>query len=154
VIGAEADVPYPPTWDPEPSLSNAWIMATRGAPFITRWRARIIEAMDGTWSEHSCRLASRLADQYPEEVQVEPQDRFSPFDHTSAGMRSLLEEPLVPEVLERSYSVHLCAHLWWDRNRRDFAHFSACDASESALRRGDTPLARLAQSYLPAHGLF
>jgi hypothetical protein len=154
VIGAEADVDVPSRAAPEPSISNAWIMARPGAPFIARWRAQIIGAMDGTWSNHSCRLAARLAGEFDAEVQVEPQERFSPFAHSPAGMRALLEEPLVPSVLAHTSSVHLCAHLWWSRNRRDFVRFSSCDASEAVLRQADTPLGWLARPYLPAHGLF
>jgi Glycosyltransferase sugar-binding region containing DXD motif len=154
VIGAEADVLYPSRPAPEPSVSNAWIMARAGSPFVARWRNQIIDAMDGTWSNHSCRLAARLANEHPDEVQVEPQERFSPFAHTPAGMRALLEEPLVPSVLAHSTSVHLLAHLWWGRDRRDFARFSSCDASEASLRQADTPLGWLARPYLPAHGLF
>lgn len=154
VIGAEANVESPSGRRAEPSISNAWIMARAGAPFVARWREQIIGAMDGTWSNHSCRLATQLASTHPNEVQVEPQERFSPYAHTPAGMRALLEEPLVPGALAQSTSVHLCAHLWWSRDRRDFARFSACDASEASLRRADTPLGSLARPYLPAHGLF
>jgi hypothetical protein len=154
VIGKEAHVPDPSGRTLEPSVSNAWMMARPGAPFVARWREQIMGAMDGTWSNHSCRLATRLAGQYPDEVQVEPVERFSPYAHTPAGMRALLEEPLVPAALAETTSVHLCAHLWWDRDRRDFVRFSSCDASEAALQRGDTPLATLARPFLPAHGLF
>lgn len=154
VIGEEAPVQHPDAPAPERSLSNALLMAEPAAPFITAWRTQILGAMDGSWSAHSCRLATRLADARPDEVRVEPMSRFSPFAHTPDDIQALLERPLEPGVLDGSASVHLMAHLWWDRDRRDFARFSAQDATEAALRTGSTPLARLAQPYLPDHGLF
>ena len=154
VIGEEAPVQYPDAPAPERSLSNALLMAEPAAPFITEWRAQILGAMDGSWSAHSCRLATRLADARPDQVRVEPMCRFSPFAHTPDGIRALLERPLEPGALDGTASVHLMAHLWWDRDRRDFARFSAPDASEATLRTGATPLARLARPHLPDHGLF
>jgi len=154
VIGREADVTYPESPVAEASLSNALIMAQPGTWFISEWRRRILGAMDATWSGHSCRLATRLTDERPERVHIEPQTRFSPYDHTAAGLRALLEEPWMPTALEATTSVHLMAHLWWHRNRRDFVAFSASDASEAHLRAGDTPLAHLARPFLPSHGLF
>jgi len=61
VIGREADVRYGDAELPEPSMSNALLMAAPGSDFIVEWRRRIFDAMDGTWSGHSCRLATRLA---------------------------------------------------------------------------------------------
>jgi hypothetical protein len=154
VIGREAPVRYPDSEEPEPSMSNALLMARPGSSFITRWRSDIIAAMDGTWSGHSCRLATRLATTAPESVHVEHQASFSPFDHTPQGMRALLEEPMVAGMFDDSYSVHLCAHLWWDQDRTDFSRFSAAGATEAHVRSADTPLAHLARSFLPDHGLF
>lgn len=154
VIGREAPVAYPDTAGPEPSLTNALLLAEPGSAFVAAWRDRILGAMDGTWSGHSCRLATRLAAERPDTVVVVPQARFSPFDHTVEGLRALLEEPLVPGSLDDTWSVHLMAHLWWDRDRRDFTRVSAHDATEHALRTGTTPLAALARPHLPAHGLF
>ena len=154
VIGAEAPVQYPDVSAPEPSVSNALIMSRPESAFITQWRRRIFGAMDATWSGHSCRLATRLANEQPDAVRVEPRARFSPFDHSAAGLRALLEEPMAPGVLDHTTSVHLMAHLWWQRNRRDFVNFSAGDASEAHVRESDTPLAHLVRPHLPAHGLF
>ncbi|HLH29497.1 MAG TPA: glycosyltransferase, partial [Acidimicrobiales bacterium] len=61
VIGREDPVQYPDAPEPEPSVTNALVMARPGAPFIREWRERILGAMDGSWSGHSCRLATRLA---------------------------------------------------------------------------------------------
>ncbi|MGH9028849.1 MAG: glycosyltransferase [Acidimicrobiales bacterium] len=154
VIGREAPVRYPDRPGPEASLTNALVMCRPGAWFVAEWKHRVIDAMDGSWSEHSCRLATRLAVQRPDRIRVEPQDRFSPFDHTRPGLRALLEEPIAPGSLGETSSVHLMAHLWWDRNRRDFVPFSAADATEEHVRTADTPLAHLARPFLPDHGLF
>lgn len=110
--------------------------------------------MDGSWSGHSNRLATRLAAERPSEIRVEPQARFSPFDHTPAGIRALLEQPIVPADLDETSSVHLMAHLWWDRDRRDFTRVSAADVTEDFLAGSDTPLAHCARPFLPDHGLF
>lgn len=153
-IGREAPVRYADRPEPEASVSNAIMFSAPGSWFVTTWREQILGAMDGTWSAHSCRLATRLVEERPDRVHVEPQQTFSAFDHTPAGMRALLEEPLVPGALDAAASVHLCAHLWWERDRRDFSAFSAPDASEAHLRSADTPLAVLARPHLPHHHLF
>jgi hypothetical protein len=148
VIGREAAV------DGRPSLTNALLMAEPGAGFVTTWRSQILDALDGSWSGHSCRLAARLADEHPDLVHVEPQASFSPFDHTVDGMQALLERPMARGSLDRTHSVHLCAHLWWDEDRRDFTAVSASTLTEAHLRSADTPLANLARPHLPDHGLF
>ncbi len=154
VIGREAPVTYPDRGEPEPSVSNALVMARPGSSYIERWRDQILGAMDGSWSGHSCRLATRLAERYPDEVLVVGRECFSPFGHTIEGMKALLEEPSVPGALDRSYSVHLCAHLWWEQTRTDFSTFAAAAATEAHLASAATPLARIARPFLPEHGLF
>jgi hypothetical protein len=153
VIGRESDVGYD-GGPPESSMTNALLMAQAGSPFIARWRERMLDAMDGSWSGHSCRLATRLAGLHPELVRVEPQASFSPLDHTPTGLRQLLQDPSDPRLFAETYSVHLCAHLWWDVARRDFSTVSACDITEDYVRTAGTNLARLARPFLPEHGLF
>ena len=154
VIGSEAPVHYGDAPDGEASVTNALVMSEPGSWFVSEWRRRIIASMDESWSGHSCRLATRLTLEHPDRVHVEPQRTFSPFDHTVDGLRALLEEPMEPGSLDDTVSVHLMAHLWWDRNRRDLSSFSSGDATEAALRDGDTPLAHLVRPVLPEHGLF
>jgi hypothetical protein len=96
VIGREAPVTYSDSVQPEESVSNALMMAHPDSRFIDRWRDRIMDAMDGTWSGHSCRLATRLARDHPEWVRVEPQSSFSPVEHTPDGIRLLLEGAIQP----------------------------------------------------------
>jgi len=130
------------------------MLAEAGTPFITSWREQIVGAMDDTWSSHSCRLAARLAAAAPDQVHVEPQASFSPFDHTPAGMTELLEQPLVPGRLDETFSVHLCDHLWWSDDRRDFSRVSAADLTEAHLRETDALIGHLARPHLPDHDLF
>jgi hypothetical protein len=154
VIGREADVRYADSANPERSMSNALLMARTDSHYVGLWRERILSAMDGSWSNHSCRLATRLAAEYPDLVRVEPQSSFSPFAHTQTGMQALLNGPFDEERLAGTYSVHLCAHLWWDVDRRDFSLMSARHITEDYVRRADTPLTRLARPFLPSHRLF
>lgn len=149
VIGEEHPVQYAAVAEPERSLSNALLMAEPGAPFVREWRRRIVAAMDGSWSGHSCRLATLLADERPGEVHVEPQSTFHAIAHTIDGLRGLLEEPPRPGLLEGAISVHTCAHLWWAQQRRDFSAYCAHDATAAALATADTTLARLARPFLP-----
>jgi Glycosyltransferase sugar-binding region containing DXD motif len=149
VIGEEADVWYVDTEVWERSLSNAVLMAPAGATFIRRWREQIIDAMDGSWSGHSCRLATRLANQMPDEVHVEPRPTFHPFDHTVAGMRELLVEPCVDGQLDATLAVHTCAHLWWSEQRQDFSRFSSFDATAARLATAPSPLGLLTRDHLP-----
>jgi hypothetical protein len=148
VLGAEAPVRYSRWRRPERSVSNAVLLAEPGSPFITTWREQVIEAMDGSWSNHSCRLATRLAAAHPEQVHVEPQQRFFGFDHTPAGMAELLVEPMAPGRLEGASAVHLCEHLWWADDRRDFVSVSASTFTEQHLRRTDAPIGHLARPFL------
>lgn len=152
VIGHEADVVYPDVGAPEISVTNALLMAQPASPFIVRWRQQILNAMDGTWSGHSCRLATRLASDHPDEVRVEPQSSFSPFDHTPQDITALLQGPHEAARLAQAYSVHLCAHLWWDLHRTDFSTVSAPQITERYLRESETPIGFLARPFLP--GLF
>jgi hypothetical protein len=154
VIGVEADVQYEDAPHPEASVSNALLMAEPGARFITEWRRRIVAAMDGSWSGHSCRLATRLTRELPEEIRVEPQHRFHAVDHTPGGIAALLEKPYVHEMFAGAWSVHTCAHLWWESGRTDISTCSALDITEEHVRTADTALAQLARPFLPAHGLW
>lgn len=155
VIGREGHVRDPRSpLRGQVSLTNALLMAEPDAPFIARWRERIIDAMDGSWSAHSCGLATRLAAEYPRSVHVAPRAFFSPFVDSPESLRALLVEPLRPGALDDARSVHLMAHLWWDRTRTDFVRLSCHDITEDSLRHGVSPLAVLARRYLPEHGLF
>jgi glycosyltransferase involved in cell wall biosynthesis len=136
------------------SLLNAVMLAQPGATFAREWRDRIVDAMDGSWSAHSCELAARLANRMPGEVTVLPEVAFSRFAPEPAALQALL----MPSPASRqpdltgSYVLHLCQHLWWDRERTDFLPWLAgADIDDSYVRDGLSVYARCARRFLPDH---
>jgi len=152
VIGREADVVDLATRSTRSSLSNALLMATPGARFVEAWRAQIGEALDGTWSAHSCFLAQDLATAMPDTVHVEPQRTFHPFPMTPGGFQRLFEarEPSLDGVS----TIHLAAHLWWEEERRDFSAVHAGMIDEAWVRGAEVTYAVAARPFLPKHGCF
>ena len=146
VIGEEPAVADPRTGRGRSSLCNALLMAEPGAAFARAWRARMAGALDGTWSNHSGFLARALADAMPDAVHVEPEGTFYPFRSDRSGLAALLLEhhPVPPTAC----TVHLWAHLWWDRERRDFSPAHADWCAPHALRCSRSTLAELARPYL------
>jgi hypothetical protein len=151
VIGREADV-RDPAGAVRRSLSNALLMSAPGGEFVSAWRDRIDAAFDGSWAAHSCFLAADLAAALPETVRVESQRTFHAFEPTPAGLRRLLVDP--PGGVEGIVSVHLMAHLGWERSRRDFLDLDARAISERWVREVDTTYGRAARAFLPEHGEF
>lgn len=151
-LGRENDVPDPRSGRVRRSLSNAWIMAAPGSAFIDAWRERMPASLDGTWSAHSCVLATDLATEMPDAVHVEPQRTFHPFDITQDGFRRLLVER-EPD-LDGISSVHLAAHLWWEQDRVDFSTVHAGMIDEAWVRTTDCTYAVAARPFLPDHGFF
>lgn len=151
VIGAEPPVLDQRTGDPRPSLCNALLMAERGSSFARTWREQMAGALDGTWSNHSGFLSQDLSRQMPEAVCVEPEATFFSFPSDPSGLAQLFEErhPIPPTAL----SIHLWAHLWWARSRRDFSIANAAWCTPSAVRRGRSTFADLARPYLPDAGV-
>jgi len=147
VIGAEPPVRDETTGLFRPSLCNAVLMAEPGAHFARAWRAQMPGALNGTWSNHSGFLSQQLSEELPGEVHVEAPETFFSFGADRDGLSGLLEErrPVVPAAL----SIHLWAHLWWARDRRDFSVAHAGWCTPSALRRARTTFADLARPYLP-----
>jgi len=66
---------------------------------------------------------------------------------TPEGIRALLEEN--HPWPEKALSVHLWAHLWWDRKRRDFSAFYADLLTEDYIRNVDTTYNLAARPFLP-----
>jgi len=132
---------------PEGSLCNALIMAAPQAPFVGVWLERMPGAFDGSWSNHSTFLPFRLSREHPELIRVEPEHRFFAFDWTRDGIAALFERdhPLPPDAL----SLHLWAHLWWDRSRRDWSEFSHERLTPAYVAHARTTYARLARPHLP-----
>jgi hypothetical protein len=141
VIGRESDV------DGEPSLCNALLMARPGAPFAQRWLDGIDEAFDGRWSNHSTLLPARMLEREPQLAHVEPERSFYPVMWRPPELSALLEKD-DPRLLDGAFSVHLWAHLWWARGRRDFSGFHAGMVDPDYVRAGATTYARAAQPFL------
>jgi len=129
-----------------PSLCNALMLSRPDAAFAARWRERMPEAFDGTWSRHSCQEAALLWAAMPEAVHVVPQRYFYRHPPTREGIRTLLEglDPDFHDV----YSMHLWAHLWWDAWRTDFTAFHAGLLTEERIRTVDTTYNVIARGFL------
>ena len=147
VLGREAPVRDPRTGVEENSLCNAMIFAEPGAPFLRRWLEEMPGALNGSWSNHSCQLAERLRERHPGLLHVEPPDTFYPFMWTPESLRALLEENRPSPA--SAISVHLWAHLWWDRDRRDFSFFHADLLTADYIRNVDTTYNLAARRFLP-----
>lgn len=147
VIGRESSVLDHVTGIAKESLCNALLMAEPGAAFARTWRHRIAGALNGTWSNHSGFLSEELSREMPDAVHVEPSSTFFPFAPDAPGLAALLREH--HGVPPAAVSVHLWAHLWWLRERRDFSPAHAGWCTPEILRDADTSLGELARPFLP-----
>jgi len=145
VLGEEAPVPGA-DGVLSPSLCNALMIARPGAAFARRWRERMAQVFDGTWSRHSNQEAVRLWADMPDTLHVVPQTCFYKHAATRRGVRTLLEghDPDTAGV----YSLHLWAHLWWDATRTDFTSVHAGEIDEEYVRTRRTTYAVLAREFL------
>lgn len=148
VLGREDRVRSPDTGEWSNSLCNALMLSEPGSAFARRWRERMPMEHDGSWSNHSCQLAARLAAEMPNAVMIEPSDVFYPFMWTPEGIRGLLED--IQPWPEGAVSVHLWAHLWWERRRRDFSSFYGDLLTEDYIRNVDTSYNLAARPFLPS----
>jgi glycosyltransferase involved in cell wall biosynthesis len=146
VIGRGLAVSDEHTGEQRSSLCSALLMAQPGAVFARAWRERMVEALGGSSRSHSGLLAQELSEQMPDHVCVEPQERFFAFPASPRGVSQLLCER--HEIPQESLSVHLSAHLWWERHRRDFTHAHAGWTTPSFVRSARTTLAQLLRPYL------
>jgi glycosyltransferase involved in cell wall biosynthesis len=147
VIGREPAVRDERTGEVKPSLCNALLMAEPGAEFAREWRARMADALNGTWSNQSGFLSEQLSRLLPEQVRVEPEMSFFPCPPSETGLSQLLDERV--KLPAGTLSVHLWAHLWWDRRRLDFSRAHAGRCTPSSLRSARTTLADVTRPYLP-----
>ena len=147
VIGREPAVRDERSGAPRASLCNALLVSEPASAFARAWRERMAAALDGSWSNHSGFLSQELSELMPGQVRVEPQRTFFAFSASVAGLAALLRER--HEVPEDALSVHLWAHLWWERRRRDFSPAHAAWAEPSFVRSARSTLAELLRPYLP-----
>jgi hypothetical protein len=147
VIGREPDVTDQRTGSAEPSLCNAFLMSEPEAPFLRLWLGEIEAAFDGSWSAHSTLLPERLRRRHPGLLHVEPPRSFYKHLWTPEGIRTLLEN--LDTDFDGVYSLHLWAHLWWSRRRRDLSPFNGSRLTEEYVRRRETTYAVAAAPFLP-----
>jgi hypothetical protein len=147
VIGREADVPVRDGQPPRPALSNAILLSMPNSRFVEEWRAEIGDALDGSWANHSCFLAHDLAARSPSDVRVEPQRTFHAFEPTREGIALMLEHA-TPD-LDGVVALHLMAHLWWDKERRDFSDVHAGLIDEEWIGTSESTYARASRPFLP-----
>lgn len=147
VLGREGDVRDAPEAPPRPSLCNAFIMATPQSAFLRIWYDELATAFNGTWSHHSTALPWELSRKHPDLVHIEPMRSFYKYQWTKEDLHRLLEgaEDQEPDV----FSIHLWAHLWESRGRRDFSSFHSALITESRIRRTDSTYNRIARKALP-----
>jgi len=148
VIGREPDVRDELTGAIRPSLCNAVLLSEPGADFACAWRSQMANALNGTWSNHSGFLSEQLSRQMPEAVRLEPETRFFAFRSTPDGLADVLTRRV--EVPGAALAVHLWAHLWWERERRDFTAAHGGWFDEIHLPLGASTLAALTRDYLDA----
>ena len=147
VLGVEPPVLDRSTGEFFPSICNAVMMSEKGSEFGRRLRESMPQALDGTWSNHSCLLAYRLSREMPEDLHVEPERSFYKHRSTPDGINTLLLG--CDTDMHGVYSMHLWAHLWWSRWRRDFSKFHAGKMTESFIRSADTTYTLAARRFLP-----
>jgi hypothetical protein len=150
VIGREDPVRNTATGGFHESLCNAFLMAEPGSSFARLWLERMAGAFDGSWSNHSCRLAHELAVEHPDGVHIEPASTFYPCMWTPEDLHALLEGDTLD--MAGAVSVHLWSHLWWSKDREDFSPFSADRLTEEYIRGVDTSYNLAARPYLPGPG--
>jgi hypothetical protein len=130
-----------------PSLCNALILSEPRASFARLWRDEMDQVFNGSWSNHSTLLPQKLSVENPELIHIEPPRSFYKHMWTQEGIRNLLEgcDPDFSDV----YSMHLWAHLWWSKRRRDYSDFHAGLLTESFIREKDTTYNIAARPFLP-----
>jgi len=147
VLGREDDVVVHETGESRRSLCNAFMMAEPGAEFGRLWLARMRDAFDGSWSNHSTVLPQVLSEERPEWIHVEPPRTFYKHMWTPAGIGTLLLGDDGDN--EGVVSFHLWSHLWWARRRTDFSRAHAGMFTERFIRTRDTTYNRVARQFLP-----
>ncbi|QIL73830.1 hypothetical protein G7048_25335 (plasmid) [Diaphorobacter sp. HDW4B] len=129
-----------------PVLCNAVIFAQPGSSFIEQWAREAKVVFDGTWSKHSCQLATKLWNQLPGQLRIAPRQWFYHFGYDRNGIRSLFEHAApVPEQL---MSIHLWASLWWSKERTELTRFHAGLLDENYVCRSPSTYAVLARQFL------
>ena len=129
-----------------PMLCNAVIFAQPGSTFVQRWSREAKAVFDGSWSKHSCQLATHLWSELPGQLRIAPHQWFYHFGYDRLGIQALFEASApVPEQL---MSIHLWASLWWSKDRTDLTHFHAGLLDENYVRTSTSTYAMLARQFI------
>ena len=152
VLGREGDVSDTPDGPRRPSLCNAFMMAAPQSGFLTHWRRELDAAFNGSWSNHSTALPWQLSRRHPALLHVEPIRSFYKYQWTREDLRRLLEGAEDQEA--DVFNIHLWAHLWESRGRRDFLDFHSALMTERYIRRVDSTYNRIARRFLPSPSFF
>ena len=147
VLGKEPDI-VDEKGKHKSSLCNAYIASQKGAEFGQLWLSKMLTHFDGSWSNHSTVLPAKLSKEHPSLIYVAPQSAFYDFIWTMEGIANLFENKI--NVSPDVYSIHLWAHLWWDRSRKDFSNFHHKLLNHAYVNRAETTYAALAKPFLPA----
>jgi len=129
------------------SLCNAWILSEEDSEFGCLWLEKMSEYFDGSWSNHSTVLPAVLSKKFPDLIHIEPQSSFYEFIWSKEGLSDLFERNAT--VRKNVYSIHLWAHLWWDRSRKDFSHFHQGRLNHAYVEKANTSYGVLAKPFLP-----
>jgi glycosyltransferase involved in cell wall biosynthesis len=146
VLGREGDIVCADSGEKRHSLCNALIMAKKDAPFGRMWLERMQGAFNGTWSNHSTLLPFELSRQHPRLIHIESRRSFYKHLWTQQGLYDLLQG--CDEDFHGVYSMHLWAHLWWSKKRRDFSPFHSGMLTEEYIRQVDTTYNVIARRFL------
>ncbi len=147
VLGREDDVIRQGTKRARRSLCNAFILSEKGSAFGAKWLQEMDRAFDGTWSNHSTLLPQTLSERHPELIHIEPSRTFYRHMWTREGIRTLMEG--CDADYSGMVSMHLWAHLWWSKTRRDFSDFHGGLVTEKNIRKRDTTYNLAARRFLP-----
>ena len=147
VMGMEPPVHCQSSGRLRSSLCNALMIGSANSEFGRHYRNSMAAALDGSWSNHSCFLAHELSQKYPELIHVEPSTSFYKHIWTAEGLNTLLLG--CDRDFHGVYSMHLWAHLWWSKRRKDFTSFHAGDMTEEFIRTVDTTYTIVARNFLP-----
>ena len=146
ILGKEPDI-VNEKGERKSSLCNALIASAKGAEFGQLWFSKMLEYFDGTWSNHSTILPAELSKLYPELIYVAPQSAFYDFIWSKESIADLFERKV--GIRHNVYSIHLWAHLWWDRSRKDFSCFHQGLLNHAYVNKAKSTYAALAKPFLP-----
>ena len=147
VLGRENPIQCQTTGQYLPSLCNALIMAAPDSRFGHLWLERMPDYFNGTWSNHSTLLPQKLSEEHPESIHIEPSRSFYRYMWTPKDIYTLFED--MDTNQDEAYSLHLWAHLWWSKKRRDYSNFHQALLTEDYVRRAETTYGALARRFLP-----